>query len=123
EDEPDETQRDWLNTCRDGLIESLSTRPKLRTLISSPLLCALLCALYRQRNMTLPHSRRDLLEAALDLLLERWDRIRDLSVGEDLKIGREEKEVLLQRFAAAMADEQQLVVSRQVAERRFEHAM
>lgn len=99
-----------------------STRPELRTLVSSPLLCALLCALYRQGNMYLPHSRRELLEAALDLLLVRWDSHRGLSdVG--LQMSKGEQLVLLQRLAVSMAREEELLVSKGVAQRRLQAAM
>lgn len=90
--------------------------------MSSPLLCALLCALYRQGNMYLPHSRRELLEAALDLLLVRWDSHRGLSdVG--LQMSKGEQLVLLQRLAVSMASEEELLVSKGVAQRRLQAAM
>ncbi|MGH3923822.1 MAG: NACHT domain-containing protein, partial [Pseudonocardiaceae bacterium] len=123
EDESDPVQREWLTACERGLIESLDTRPELRILVSSPLLCALLCALYRQGNMYLPHSRRELLEAALDLLLVRWDIHRGLSVDVGLQMSKAEQLVLLQRFAASMAREEELLVSKQVAQRRLQAAM
>ncbi len=122
EDESDPVQREWLTTCQRGLLESLDTRPELRTLVSSPLLCALLCALYRQGNMYLPHSRRELLEAALDLLLVRWDIHRGLS-DMGLQLSKGEQLVLLQRFAASMAREEELLVSKPVAQRRLQAAM
>lgn len=51
----------------------------LRRLAVNPLLCALLCALNRDRRGILPKARMELYSAALEMLLDRRDRERGLS--------------------------------------------
>ncbi|WP_282793867.1 NACHT domain-containing protein [Streptomyces sp. CC224B] len=60
------------------LLRSLRTSPELSRLATNPLLCALICALHRERRGFLPQGRVALYEAALSMLLERRDRERDL---------------------------------------------
>jgi energy-coupling factor transporter ATP-binding protein EcfA2 len=51
----------------------------LRRLAVNPLLCALLCALNRDRSGILPKARMEIYSAALEMLLDRRDRERGLS--------------------------------------------
>jgi hypothetical protein len=118
----DELAQHWLNRCEEGLAEVLATRPELRRLAAVPLLCGLLCALYRESNMHLPHDRKGLYEAALDLLLVRWDQERNVpSVGP--RLSKEEQTVLLQRFAYTLIKNNEVQVSREAATRSIGHAM
>ncbi|MBP2324951.1 putative ATPase [Kibdelosporangium banguiense] len=128
----DTDQQQWLSACEASLRDSLATRPNLRTLVASPLLAALLCALYRQNNQYLPRTRRELLDQSLDLLLGRWDNIKvsatddshhRVAVEEELQLTKAEQLILLERFAAPMVRGAELMVSRADAERRLERAM
>ncbi|HJP78883.1 MAG TPA: NACHT domain-containing protein [Pseudonocardiaceae bacterium] len=58
------------------LLAELATRHHLRKLAGYPLLCALLCALHRDRNGDLPDSRMELYDVALQMMLERRDAER-----------------------------------------------
>jgi hypothetical protein len=106
--ETDPRQQAWLGECSTSLWTSLSVRPNLRSLVSSPLLAGLICALYRQNNQYLPRTRRELLDQALDLLLERWDSTKasetkpDEAVKDELNMNKAQKRVLLERIAATM---------------------
>ncbi|NRN65796.1 NACHT domain-containing protein [Kibdelosporangium sp. 4NS15] len=121
ETEPE--QREWLTSCEHRLIQALSTRPDTRTLVSSPLLCSLLCALYRKENMYLPQSRKELLDRALELLLGEWDVRRGVQVEDELRMSEKEKIILLERFAAPMVRNSELLVRHDEAEKRFGRAM
>jgi hypothetical protein len=121
--EPDPEQRAWLSGCEKRLVQSLATRPDVRGLVSSPLLCSLLCALYRKENMYLPQSRKELLDKALELLLGQWDVQRDIAVEDELRMSTKEKIILLERFAAPMVRNGELLVPTDVAGRRFGRAM
>ncbi|MGI5410289.1 NACHT domain-containing protein [Streptomyces chartreusis] len=78
-----------------ALLSSVRTKQDLGRLATNPLMCALICALHRERRGFLPRGRKALYDAALSMLLERRDRERDLSVELD-----EESQVeLLQRLA------------------------
>jgi hypothetical protein len=119
----DPAMQDWLDACEEGLGEQLKARVELRRLAGSPLLCGLLCALYLDRNMQLPRDRKGLYDAALDLLLVRWDEERGVRVEELPELTKEEQIVLLQRFAYSMVKNHELTVPRDDATRRFAHAM
>jgi energy-coupling factor transporter ATP-binding protein EcfA2 len=125
--ETDPRQQAWLSDCSTRLWEGLSTRPNLRSLVSSPLLAGLICALYRQNNQYLPRTRRELLEQALDLLLERWDHTKTgettPSVEDELRLNRAQKRVLLERIAATMVRGSELTVSMADAVKRLRRAM
>nr|WP_173265000.1 NACHT domain-containing protein [Streptomyces pacificus] len=77
------------------LLDAVRTKQDLGRLVTNPLMCALVCALHRERRGFLPRGRKALYDAALSMLLERRDRERDLAVELD-----EESQVeLLQRLA------------------------
>lgn len=71
----------------------------IRNLSTSPLLCAMLCALNRDRRAQLPQDRMALYHVALEMLLERRDAAREISYegGETLTL--EEKTLIMQNFA------------------------
>jgi hypothetical protein len=119
----DESMRQWLDECERGLAELLANRPELRRLAASPLLCGLLCALYQDGNMHLPQDRKSLYDAALDLLLVRWDEQRNVRLEQDSSLSKEEQLVLLQRFAYSLVKNQDVLVSREDAAHRIAHAM
>ncbi|MBB4788643.1 NACHT domain-containing protein [Streptomyces rapamycinicus] len=78
-----------------ALLDAIRTKQELGRLATNPLMCALICALHRERRGFLPRGRKALYDAALSMLLERRDRERDLTVELD-----EESQVeLLQRLA------------------------
>lgn len=126
----DPVQREWLGNCKTELLAGLAARPQLRTLVSSPLLAALLCWLFRQNNKYLPYTRRELLREALDWLLARWDEAKPskdvrygVAVEDELRMTKNEKLVLLERLAASMVRGAELQVTSDTAKRRLERAM
>jgi hypothetical protein len=119
----DPAVQEWLDECQRGLAEQLKSREELRRLAGNPLLCGLLCALYQDRNMHLPRDRKGLYDAALELLLVRWDEERGVRVDALPWLTREEQTVLLQRFAYSMVRNAEFAVSREDATLRFAHAM
>ncbi|MEV7193832.1 NACHT domain-containing protein [Streptomyces sp. NPDC093510] len=79
----------------DALLEEVRTKQDLGRLATNPLMCALICALHRERRGFLPRGRKALYDAALSMLLERRDRERDMAAELD-----EESQIeLLQRLA------------------------
>jgi len=79
------------------LLDSVAAHRDLRQLASYPLLCALLCALHRDRRGHLPSNRMELYEVALHMLLERRDQER--SVDTPLSLSRTDKSLLLRDIA------------------------
>lgn len=88
----DEQQAE-LTAYEKRLLGALATQRHLRSLARFPLLCALLCALHRDRRGQLPGNRMELYDVALQMLLERRDRERQLDRGPVLS--RTDKTLLL----------------------------
>ena len=87
-----------LDSMAPRLQATMRLNPQIRNLATSPLLCAMLCALNRDWKGQLPRDRVELYRLGLEMLLERRDTQREVGV-EDLQISRQQKEVLLQDIA------------------------
>jgi predicted NACHT family NTPase len=72
---------------------------QIRELATNPLLCAMLCALNRDRNQQLPSDRIELYEACCVMLMERRDRERHIELADYPKLTLRQKRALLQDFA------------------------
>ncbi|WP_327252065.1 NACHT domain-containing protein [Streptomyces sp. NBC_01244] len=92
-------ERELLDRYEKALLQAVATRRDLGRLATNPLMCALLCALNRDRRMHLPRARKELYDAALDMLLIRRDSERDISGVEGVYLSRDEQTLLLQRLA------------------------
>ncbi|WP_455355802.1 NACHT domain-containing protein [Streptomyces sp. SYSU K217416] len=92
-------ERESLDTYEQSLTQAVATRRELGRLATSPLMCALLCALNRDRRMHLPRARKELYDAALDMLLVRRDTEREITGVEGVDLTRDEQTLLLQRLA------------------------
>lgn len=71
-------QRESLHENERALNFAIDNDRGLRRLAVNPLLCALLCALNRDRRGILPKARMEIYSAALEMLLDRRDRERGL---------------------------------------------
>ncbi|MEU7782967.1 NACHT domain-containing protein [Amycolatopsis sp. NPDC049159] len=80
-----------LPSVQRRLLNQLDSRPHLRTLAASPLLCAMLCALNLAHRSELPRDRMDLYRKALSMLLHLRDAERHIGV----LLTEAQKEVLL----------------------------
>ncbi|MFF3088907.1 NACHT domain-containing protein [Streptomyces nojiriensis] len=98
-----------------SLLEAVSSRRDLARLATNPLMCALLCALNQDRRMRLPRARKELYDAALDMLLVRRDTEREISGVEGVYLTREEQIALLQRLAYWLIRNGQLEAARDEA--------
>ncbi|GAB2919232.1 NACHT domain-containing protein [Streptomyces mayteni] len=83
----------------DQLRLALRTKQELARLATNPLMCGLICALHRERNGFLPHSRKELYDAALTMLLERRDTERRIRLAGGRQLGKEPQIQLLQKLA------------------------
>ena len=95
---PDVGEIDDLAAYEQSLMAAIDADRHLRALTASPLLCALLCALNRERRTQLPRDRMEVYEAALEMLLERRDRERGVELAET-PLTRTDKTLLLQDIA------------------------
>ncbi|WP_030720177.1 NACHT domain-containing protein [Streptomyces sp. NRRL S-237] len=98
-----------------SLLEAVVSRRDLARLATNPLMCALLCALNQDRRMQLPRARKELYDAALDMLLVRRDTEREICGVEGVYLTREEQIALLQRFAYWLIRNGQLEAGRDEA--------
>ncbi|MEU9299265.1 NACHT domain-containing protein [Streptomyces sp. NPDC048269] len=98
-----------------SLLKAVRSRRDLARLATNPLMCALLCALNRDRRMQLPRARKELYDAALDMLLVRRDTEREISGVEGVYLTRDEQILLLQRFAYWLIRNGQVEASRDEA--------
>ncbi|MFK0109610.1 NACHT domain-containing protein [Streptomyces sp. NPDC091217] len=92
-------ESELLDRYEASLNEAVATRRDLGRLATNPLMCALLCALNRDRRMRLPRARKELYDAALDMLLVRRDTERQIASVEGVSLSRDEQTALLQRLA------------------------
>ncbi|MEU9430838.1 hypothetical protein AB0D87_50350 [Streptomyces sp. NPDC048342] len=92
-------EHDSLDRYEASLDQAVTTRRDLGRLATNPLMCALLCALNRDRRMHLPRARKELYDAALDMLLVRRDTEREIISVEGVSLSRDELTALLQRLA------------------------
>ncbi|MGW5647632.1 NACHT domain-containing protein [Saccharopolyspora sp. NPDC003752] len=104
-----------------GLIAKLDARPHLRNLARSPLLCAMLCALNLDRGGDLPRDRKNLYEAALEMLLVRRESLRGIRHEIDLTYAQ--KLVLLQDLAFWLNLNGRAEIDRDNALRRIERKL
>jgi hypothetical protein len=80
----DAEERDRLDGDERALLTVIEADRHLRALAINPLLCALLCALNRERNRDLPRDRMEVYAAALEMLLGRRDRARQIAAPVEL---------------------------------------
>jgi hypothetical protein len=92
-----QSQKDELEGYKRRLLSAIDQSRHIRQLVAYPLLCALTCALHRDRRGQLPSSRMELYEVALHMLLERRDEERDIKALNSLS--RTHKTLLLQDLA------------------------
>ncbi|MBC3843670.1 NACHT domain-containing protein [Streptacidiphilus sp. 4-A2] len=116
---PDERLAEW----RDALTDAVVRKPDLGRLATSPLMCALICALNRDRHGYLPEGRMELYSAALEMLLVRRDRERGVAVPEGFRLTAEQQIMLLQRLAYWLAANGSVEIDRALAVRKLSDAL
>ncbi|MGW2693013.1 NACHT domain-containing protein [Streptomyces sp. NPDC001296] len=84
---------------RERLLDTLRRKRDLARLATNPLMCAMICALHRDRRTYLPESRMELYGAALTMLLVRRDKERDVGAPEGFDIPEDAQRQLLQELA------------------------
>jgi energy-coupling factor transporter ATP-binding protein EcfA2 len=118
---PDEADQAELSRLGTALKVTLRGRSPVRRLATSPLLCAMLCALHRERSEQLPQDRMELYRVALDMLLERRDVDRRIAGAERLPL--KEKQLLLRDFAYWLVLNNYVDADQAAAVERVEHKL
>ncbi|MGO4629675.1 NACHT domain-containing protein [Streptomyces sp. 2RAF24] len=89
-----------LADLEQDLAQQFRHNPNLAELARTPLLCAVICALHRQREGFLPENRWALYDSALTMLLGSRDERRRIDAPDGIRMTVEEHTQLLQRLAA-----------------------
>ncbi|MEF9902073.1 NACHT domain-containing protein [Streptomyces hirsutus] len=110
-----EAERAQLHDLEAALQVTVRAQRDLAQLSSTPLMCALICALHRDRRGHLPHSRMELYEAALSMLLVRRDLERSIDVPEGIQLTEHQSIQLLQRLAYWLIRNRQTEMDRATA--------
>jgi hypothetical protein len=98
------------------LLARLESAPHLRTLASTPLLAAMLCALNLDLD-ALPRNRIGLYASALDMLLETRDAKRDVPSARTISLEREQKIRILQDLAWHLSTSSRVELPKSMVER------
>jgi Leucine-rich repeat (LRR) protein len=100
-DESSSTPLENSAQTAENLNRQLRQRSELLRLASTPLLCAMICALHRERRETLPSARLQLYSECIDILLNRRDAGRKIPLDETYPTGLNESQKieLLQSLA------------------------
>ncbi|MFD9483238.1 NACHT domain-containing protein [Streptomyces sp. NPDC059991] len=92
-------ERAALERKRDALLAAVVEQRDLREMASNPLLCSLLCVVHDERGGLLPHTRWELYDAVLSMMLTRRDEQRRVSGYGITAFGRGPQTQLLQLLA------------------------
>ncbi|QHC26141.1 NACHT domain-containing protein [Streptomyces sp. GS7] len=119
----DADDTDRLDAYEQSLLTAVRTKPDLGRLATNPLMCGLICALHRDRRGYLPHGRKELYDAALNMLLSRRDRERDMRGPDGVELSDEPQIQLLQRLAYWLIRNGRTELDRDRAERLVADAL
>jgi NACHT domain len=95
----DPEERAELQKLASRLKYTMRENHSIRSLATNPLLCAMLCALHRDRRQQLPSDRIELYEAGIQMLLERRDTERRVALSDFPALNYRQKKSLLQDIA------------------------
>jgi hypothetical protein len=119
--DPDEAAE--MNDLAAHLQTELRSKRSLRNLATNPLLCALICALHRDRNQQLPADRIELYEAGVYMLLERREVERRVPLGDYPDLSYRKKRDLLEDLAYWMLQNGYTMVTQEQVDARLERAL
>ncbi len=108
-------ERTHLHRLETDLQSTVRSDRDLSQLSTTPLMCALICALHRSRRGHLPYGRMELYSAALSMFLVRRDHERDIRVPEGIQLTEQQSARLLQRLAYWLIRNQQTEMHRGTA--------
>jgi hypothetical protein len=95
-----------LRELAKDLLDQLRDNPSIERLASNPLLCAMICALHRERASKLPEGVAELCDALSVMLLHRRERESGLDLGEFpeeyRRLTYEHKRAIVSRLAYQM---------------------
>jgi hypothetical protein len=119
-----EEEKAQASQNRDKLIQLLRKRLDLRQLAATPLLAAMICALYQDRQDNIPRERLKLYEECVEMLLERREQRKEVDLSQDyVNLSYSQKIALLRELAYWMLDNELSVASSEDAETIFNQTL
>lgn len=109
-----------LSEFQENIKEVLIEDRSIRNLATNPLLCAMLCALHRDRKQQLPSDRIELYRACCEMLIQRRDIERRIRIQDYPEIGYRQKRLLLDDFAYWLIKNGWSQVTEKQADDRFD---
>jgi len=91
-------EKDELDDLSEALLQTVKSNRAIHRLATSPLLCAMLCALHRDRIKNLPADRIELYRACIEMFFRR-DTERKVALGDYPELGDRQKRTLLADLA------------------------
>ena len=88
-----------LEILADDLIDTVSRNQSIRLLASTPLLCAMICALHKDKHRNLPQNRLELYEACTKMLLEEREKAREIHIDEYPRLEYKEQFTILSNLS------------------------
>ena len=117
-------QQKQMEDLSNQFIEALNENSSIRDLATTPLLCAMLCALHRERQQDLPKDRINLYQACLDAMLGFRDEKRGVDLTDYPNLSKKQKRYLLQDLAYwMMRNGYTASAPKSVAEQRIENRL
>lgn len=101
------------------LYSKIQNSSSISKLASSPLLCAMLCALHYKNEMSLPINKRELYEECCKLLIENRDIAKGLKA--DINLSYEQKKIILSQLACWMMMNRYSEVDKKEANEMIKH--
>jgi hypothetical protein len=95
----DEAEIRELTLMADSVKAVIKNSTPIRNLATSPLLCAMLCALNRDRRQNLPSDRIELYEACCQMLADRRDKERRVALQDYPQMSYRQKRAFLEDLA------------------------
>jgi hypothetical protein len=112
-------ERERVAALAAGLTDTILMQRHLRSIAATPLMCALLCALNRDRRVV-PKDRIEIYRSAVEMLIKRRDENRGVST-DDINLSTQQKTEILQDLAYWMLRNRLLSVSVSRVVDRIEH--
>jgi hypothetical protein len=109
------------------LKQQLPENPPVARLATNPLLCAMICALHRDRNQKLPETPSELCEYLCEVLLHRRERESGLDLSEFPKAYRDlnyrQKRIIVQAIAHFMVLNEESSIRTEQARKKVAEAL
>ena len=121
--ESSEDEKDKIDDLSAKLKKVIKYNKSLRKIAISPLLCAMICALHRDRHQKLPSNRVELYDACTYMLLERRDDERGVNLKDYAKLTYTQKRYLLENFAYWLVKNNKSSVSKRDSEEYFDYKL